>query len=175
MLFSLDMVKMWVCTESTNLHRVIPSVHWSKVSRPQWTTYTSNISAHSFSFRWFCPHISSIHAALTAPSLYEGRQWAAVCFPVSSDLPSVMKHWKIIQVDDCWDSNRTFMKGTLYALKYFILCLSTAIKLKNRDWVTRVRAEIQAIIWTNQINKMNETRTKATRQTYLPFQVFKMV
>lgn len=68
------------------------------------------------------------------------------CFPVISDLASEIEHYRIVQVNDCWDSNRTFMRDILYALKYFLLCLSTAIKLKNRDRVTSTRAEAQSII-----------------------------
>lgn len=110
-----------------------------------------------------------LYAALTALSLQEGRQWAAVCFTVNSDLPSVIKQWKIIQVDDCWDSNRTFMRGILYALKYFLLCLSTAIELKNRDWITRVRAENSLSFEpTRLINWMKPEQKQQDRPIY-PF------
>lgn len=155
-----SLLTWWKCdfTQSTNLSEVIPSVHGWQVSRSQWTAYTANISAHFLSFSCLCPCI--FHVCCTYCTPFARGQAVSYCFPVISDLPSEIEHCKIVQVNDFWDSNRTFRRDILYALKYFLLCLSTAIKLKNRDRVTSARAEIQSIIWTNQINKMNETRKK---------------
>lgn len=132
----VSLLTCWKCdfTQSASLSEVIPSVHWWQVSRPRWTTYTANISAHFLSFSCLCPCI--FHVCCTYCTAFAGGQAVSCCFPVISDLPSEIEHCKIIQVDNCWDSNRTFMKDILYALKYFLLCLSRAIKVKNRDWVT---------------------------------------
>lgn len=136
----VSLLTWWKCdfTQSTNLSEVIPSVHGWQFSRPQWTTYTANISTHFLSFICLCPCI--FHVCSTYCNAFARGQAVSCCFPVISDLPSEIEHCKIVQVDGCWDSNGTFMRDILYALKYFLLCLSTTIKLKNRDRVASAMA-----------------------------------
>lgn len=162
---------MWVCTEPTNLHGVIPSVRWWKVSNRQPILQIFlHILFHSGVYVLvFVPCMLHLLHCLCKQA---GRQWVAVCFTVNPDLPYVIKQCKIIQL--IAEINRTSMRDILYAFKYFLMCLSTDIKLKNRDWSTKEKAEIQSIIWAKQINKMDENRTKAIRQVYLSLHVLKM-